>query len=82
MDGGKGGKGGEEEDGKISLMCESIGHLPLQGHCPKSEEENVKVARSSDVSCVHRHFKNKSGRQTGKHFFLQFVNNLCLICVM
>ena len=26
---------GEEEGGKISPMCESIGHRPLRGRCPK-----------------------------------------------
>ena len=27
---------GEEEEGKISPMCESIGHRPLRGRCPKT----------------------------------------------
>ena len=33
----RGVDGGEEggEEGKISPMCESIGHRPLVGHCPK-----------------------------------------------
>ena len=31
MDGGE----GEEGEGEISLMCESIGHRPLRGRCPK-----------------------------------------------
>ena len=26
----------EEEGGEISPMCESIGHQPLRGRCPKS----------------------------------------------
>ena len=30
-----GGDGGEEGGGKISPMCESIGHRPLRGRCPK-----------------------------------------------
>ena len=27
----------EKEEEKISHMCESIGHRPLRGRCPKSE---------------------------------------------
>ena len=34
MDGGEGGEEGGE--GEISPMCESIGHRPLRGRCPKS----------------------------------------------
>ena len=34
-----GGDGGEEGGGKISPMCESIGHRPLRGRCP------IKTAR-------------------------------------
>ena len=35
-EGGREGKGGGgEEEGKISPMCESIGHRPLRGRCPK-----------------------------------------------
>ena len=37
---GEGGTKEEEkkkkEEEKIPHMCESIGHRPLQGHCPKS----------------------------------------------
>ena len=29
--------GGKEEGGEISPMCESIGHPPLRGHCPKGK---------------------------------------------
>ena len=32
---GEGGGGGEGE-GEISPMCESIGHRPLRGRCPKT----------------------------------------------
>ena len=40
----KGVDGGEEEEeeGKISPMCESIGHRPLRGRCPKSMKEKRK----------------------------------------
>ena len=34
MIGGEGGEG--EGEGKISPMCESIGHRPLRGRCPKT----------------------------------------------
>ena len=30
------GEGGGGEEGEISPMCESIGHQPLRGRCPKS----------------------------------------------
>ena len=37
---GRGGTdGGGEEGGEISPMCESIGHRPLLGRCPKGKEE-------------------------------------------
>ena len=43
-----GGRGGtkkekeeeEEEEEKIPHMCESIGHRPLRGHCPKRGKSN------------------------------------------
>ena len=31
----EGGGGGEGGEGEIPPMCESIGHRPLRGHCPK-----------------------------------------------
>ena len=34
----EGEEGEEEEEGEISPMCESIGHRPLRGRCPKSVE--------------------------------------------
>ena len=41
--GGWGGGGGtkkkKEEEEKIPDMCESIGHLPLRGRCPKRRIE-------------------------------------------
>ena len=41
--------GGEEEEeggeGKISPMCESIGHRPLRGRCPKTENQFGKLRR-------------------------------------
>ena len=43
-----GGRGGmenkekeEKEEVKISHMCESIGHRPLRGRCPKRKETNT-----------------------------------------
>ena len=42
----KGGDGGGEEggeEGEISPMCESIGHLPLQGRCPKKAYQAMPV---------------------------------------
>ena len=36
----RGGEGGEEEEGgETSPMCESIGHWPLRGLCPKGERQ-------------------------------------------
>ena len=44
MEGVDGGEGGGE--GKISPMCESIGHRPLWGRCPKrTSGENEKTSR-------------------------------------
>ena len=41
-----GGGDGEEEEGEgggeISPMCESIGHRPLRGRCPKKERKKEK----------------------------------------
>ena len=37
MDGGEGGG-----EGKISPMCESIGHRPLRGRCPKRVKKEWK----------------------------------------
>ena len=40
--GGMYGEGGEEgEEGEISPMCESIGHRPLQGRCPKTSSSLI-----------------------------------------
>ena len=39
--GGEGG-GGEEGEGEISPMCESIGHRPLWGRCPKKRKKKEK----------------------------------------
>ena len=33
--GGEEKEGEKEEEEKIPYMCESIGHRPLQDHCPK-----------------------------------------------
>ena len=39
-----GGRGGAEEaeEEKITHMCESIGHRPLWGPCPKSRNQRIK----------------------------------------
>ena len=41
----RGGTFGEGEEGEISPMCESIGHRPLWGRCPKGEEKEEKEKR-------------------------------------
>ena len=33
----------EKEKGKTPHMCESIGHRPLRGRCPKSKEIRFKI---------------------------------------
>ena len=48
MDGGEGGGGGEEE-GKISPMCESIGHRPLRGRCPRGNQKKVVNNKADDA---------------------------------
>ena len=44
-----GGRGGAEEEEKkkekIPHMCESIGHRPLRGRCPKSENNLFSVSK-------------------------------------
>ena len=37
---------GEEEEGKISPMCESIGHRPLRGRCPKGKNKKRKKKKN------------------------------------
>ena len=52
---GGGGRGAEEEkekeekekEEKIPHMCESIGHRPLRGRCPKRKERKI-VAKALD----------------------------------
>ena len=39
----------EKEKEKISHMCESIGHRPLRGRCPKV----VRIAPSSNIIVKH-----------------------------
>ena len=52
--------GGEEEgEGKISPMCESIGHWPLRGRCPKRERDEGKVAEARDNEKKDRETKQK-----------------------
>ena len=34
----------EEEKEKIPHMCESIGHRPLRGRCPKKYDKNILFA--------------------------------------
>ena len=44
-------EGGEEEgEGKISPMCESIGHRPLRGRCPKGEKRKEKERKGKIVA--------------------------------
>ena len=50
MDGGEGGEE-EEEEGKISPMCESIGHRPLRGRCPKVRFLNLDGVDKKSISC-------------------------------
>ena len=44
-----------EEGGEISPMCESIGHWPLWGHCPKMEKipldniENLQKLKNTKI---------------------------------
>ena len=45
------GEGDEEEEGEeeeISPMCESIGHQPLRGRCPKRGPTNRRTNRLTD----------------------------------
>ena len=57
--------GGEEEgEGKISPMCESIGHWPLQGRCPKRERDEGKVAEARDRD------NEKKDRETKQKIYL------------
>ena len=48
-DQGDGGEG-EEEGGEISPMCESIGHRPLRGRCPKKEHYKSYLHKLSECS--------------------------------
>ena len=42
--GGDGEEGeGEGEEGEISPICESIGHRPLRGRCPKTEDNRFLI---------------------------------------
>ena len=42
LEGGDGEEGEEgEEEGEISPMCESIGHRPLRGRCPKGQIKHL-----------------------------------------
>ena len=43
--GGRGGAEEKKEEEKIPHMCESIGHRPLRGRCPKRGEEEVRRMR-------------------------------------
>ena len=41
----------EKEEEKISHMCESIGHRPLRGRCPKRRKEERK---KRNVTCRNK----------------------------
>ena len=52
-----GGRGGtkekekkEEKEEKIPHMCESIGHRPLRGRCPKTKARYTAEGNTRDVS--------------------------------
>ena len=52
--GGGGGERGEKkerEEGKFPL-CESIGHWPLRGRCPKGKNQNeTEQEQEQNISC-------------------------------
>ena len=45
-------------------MCESIGHRPLQGRCPKRERDEGKVAEARDRD------NEKKDRETKQKIYL------------
>ena len=56
--------GGEEGgEGKISPMCESIGHRPLRGRCPKRDKEK-------DEERKNRKKLSKLGVNPSRHIFI------------
>ena len=63
-----GGEGGEEE-GKISPMCESIGHRPLWGPLPKNNKRGRLADRQTDKQTqtdkpTDRQTHKQTGRET------------------
>ena len=61
-----GGRGGaeeekkEKEEEKIPHICESIGHRPLRGRCPKSDAWKVTTKLKKDKSKVKSRIKGKN----------------------
>ena len=63
--GGEGGEGeegeeGEGEEGEISPMCESIGHRPLWGRCPKRTDRHDRHAQPKTDRQTDREAKNQT----------------------
>ena len=65
----EGGGDGEEEEGEeggeISPMCESIGHRPLWGRCPKAEAEMQQQQSWADLEA----FLNVQGFQEAERIY-------------
>ena len=49
---GGGTKKEEKEEEKIPHMCESIGHRPLRGRCPKGERKEERRKKNSSPKAV------------------------------
>ena len=52
-----GGRGGTEEEKKkeekIPHMCESIGHRPLRGRCPKKKKREKEEQQGKEQDRIH-----------------------------
>ena len=61
----KGGMEEEEKEEKIPHMCESIGHRPLRGRCPKTGQDQKKDERREKAQ-EYKKMKSKGRNGTRK----------------
>ena len=70
---------GEEGEGEISPMCESIGHRPLRGRCPKKGKDSK---TESKIDMTDNRFTStmwKRNADGAQHLHVQRVNNFKIV---
>ena len=47
-------------------MCESMGHRPLQGRCPKRKKIERKIERKKEREIIETRLRDKGGNEKAK----------------